>query len=174
VINTLIYSGSVFATVVTLTMSCLMTARQADAADIIMVRRMTMELALDIARAAVQSCRDAGYQASAVIVDRTGIVQAVMRDTLANRFTLQAAEGKANAVILAGVDSSEFRANRQDIRPEINQISDVLMMDGGVAIRAAGSIIGAVGVSGAPGGDKDEICARAGLEAVQERLDFAD
>ncbi|MBC8268154.1 MAG: heme-binding protein [Rhodospirillaceae bacterium] len=173
-IKALINSGSVFATVVALTMSCFMQVRQAEAADIIMVRRMTMELALDIARAAVQSCRDAGYQASAVIVDRNGIVQAVMRDTLANRFTLQAAESKANAVILAGVDSSEFRANRQDIRPEINQISDVLMMDGGVAIRAAGSIIGAVGVSGAPGGDKDEICARAGVEEVQDRLDFAD
>jgi len=139
-----------------------------------MVRRMTMELAVDVARATIQSCRDAGYQASAAVVDRTGVVQVVMRDTLANRFTLRAAEDKANAVILSGVDSSEFRANRQDIRPEINEIDGVLMMDGGVAIVAAGSIIGAVGVSGAPGGDKDELCARAGLESVQERLDFAD
>ena len=139
-----------------------------------MVRRMTMELAVDISRATVQSCRDAGYQASAVVVDRAGIVQAVMRDTLANRFTLQAAQDKANAVILSGVDSSVFRANRQDIRPEINEIDGVLMMAGGVAIIAAGSIIGAVGVSGAPGGDKDELCARAGVESVQERLDFAD
>ena len=133
-----------------------------------------MELAVDIARAAVKSCRDAGYQASAVVVDRVGIVQVLMRDTLANRFTLRAAEYKANAVILSGVDSSTFRANRQDIRPEINEIDGVLMMEGGVAIVAAGSIVGAVGVSGAPGGDKDEMCARAGVESVQERLDFAD
>ncbi|HJN25417.1 MAG TPA: heme-binding protein, partial [Rhodospirillales bacterium] len=100
--------------------------------------------------------------------------QVLMRDTLANRFTLRAAEDKANAVILSGVDSSTFRANRQDIRPEINEIDGVLMMEGGVAIVAAGSIVGAVGVSGAPGGDKDELCARAGVESVQERLDFAD
>ncbi len=163
----------VFAVVV-LTVNSYVKTAQADASDIIMVRRMTMELAVDIARAAVKSCRDAGYQASAVVVDRVGIVQVLMRDTLANRFTLRAAEYKANAVILSGVDSSVFRANRQDIRPEINEIDGVLMMEGGVAIVAAGSIVGAVGVSGAPGGDKDEMCARAGVESVQERLDFAD
>ena len=163
----------VFAVVV-LTVNSYVKTTQADASDIIMVRRMTMELAVDIARAAVKSCRDAGYQASAVVVDRVGIVQVLMRDTLANRFTLRAAEDKANAVILSGVDSSTFRANRQDIRPEINEIDGVLMMEGGVAIVAAGSIVGAVGVSGAPGGDKDEMCARAGVESVQERLDFAD
>jgi uncharacterized protein GlcG (DUF336 family) len=163
----------VFAVVV-LTVNSYVKTAQADASDIIMVRRMTMELAVDIARAAVKSCRDAGYQASAVVVDRVGIVQVLMRDTLANRFTLRAAEDKANAVILSGVDSSTFRANRQDIRPEINEIDGVLMMEGGVAIVAAGSIVGAVGVSGAPGGDKDELCARAGVESVQERLDFAD
>ena len=160
--------------VVFVTFSVFPKQASAEAADVIMVRRMTMELAVDVARATIQSCRDAGYQASAAVVDRTGVVQVVMRDTLANRFTLRAAEDKANAVILSGVDSSEFRANRQDIRPEINEIDGVLMMDGGVAIVAAGSIIGAVGVSGAPGGDKDELCARAGLESVQERLDFAD
>ncbi len=54
------------------------------------------------------------------------------------------------------------------------KVMGVLMMEGGVAIVAAGSIVGAVGVSGAPGGDKDELCARAGVESVQERLDFAD
>ena len=173
-IRQLILGRSVIAAGGILILVCLVSPGQAHSADIIMVRRMTMELAVDVARAAVQSCRDAGYQASAVVVDRVGIVQAVMRDTLANRFTLQAAEDKANAVILSGVDSSEFRLNRQDIRPEINQIEGVLMMDGGVAIRAAGSIIGAVGVSGAPGGDKDEICARAGVDEGQDRLDFAD
>lgn len=54
--------------------------KQGAAEDIIMVRRMSMELAVEVAAAAVQSCRDAGYQASAVVVDRMGIVQAVMRD----------------------------------------------------------------------------------------------
>lgn len=162
VVGVLVLGGSVFP------------IRDSAAADVIEVRRMTMELAVEIATGAVKSCRDAGYQASAVVVDRMGLVQVAMRDTLANRFTLKVAEDKANAVILSGVDSSEFRANRQDIRPEINELPDVLMMEGAVAIRAAGSLIGAVGVSGAPGGDKDEVCANDGLATVQDRLDFID
>jgi uncharacterized protein GlcG (DUF336 family) len=46
-------------------------------------------------------------------------------------------------------------------------------MDGALPIRAAGSLIGAVGVSGAPGGDKDAACATAALKKVEERLEFS-
>ncbi|SCZ63324.1 GlcG/HbpS family heme-binding protein [Thiohalomonas denitrificans] len=142
--------------------------------DIIQVRRLSMEMAHDIARGAVEACRDEGYQVTAVVVDRDGFEQMVMRDTLAPRFTLQIARDKANAVILSGVDSSTFRYNRQDIREEMNHVDGILVLEGGVPIRAAGSLVGAVGISGAPGGDKDAVCAKAGVAEVQERLDFAD
>ncbi|HKK06394.1 MAG TPA: heme-binding protein [Gammaproteobacteria bacterium] len=145
----------------------------AQAADLITVQRLSVELARDIADAALHACRRRGYQVSAVVVDRTAVPQVVMRDNLAPRFTLKIAEDKANAVILSGVDSGTFRANRKDIRQEMNQVDGILLLDGGVAIRAAGSLVGALGVSGAPGGDKDAACARAGIAAVQDRLDFA-
>ena len=95
-----------------------------------------------------------------------------MRDVYASRFTTEIAERKANAVVLSGVSSAEFRANRTDIIPEMNEIDGVLVLAGALPIRAAGVLLGAVGVSGAPGGDKDEVCAQAGLDRVQERLDF--
>jgi uncharacterized protein GlcG (DUF336 family) len=146
----------------------------ARAGDLIEVKRMSLELAADIARAALLTCREQGWQVAAVVVDRTGIPQAMLRDVHASRFTLQIAEDKANAVILSGVPSSTFRANREDIRQEMNHVDGILVLEGGVPIRAAGSLVGAVGVSGAPGGDKDEACALTGVEAVQERLEFAD
>lgn len=146
----------------------------AQAADTIEVRRMSMELAAEIARGAVHACRKQGYQVAAVVVDRNGIEQVSMRDVLAPRFTLQIAEDKANAVILSGVSSAEFRRNRADIRQEMNHVHGVLVLEGGLPIRSAGTLLGAVGVSGAPGGDKDEACARQALDAVQERLDFPE
>ena len=146
----------------------------AAASDLVEVRRMSMELTEDIARAAVLACREQGWQVSAVVVDRAGIPQALLRDVHANRFTIQIAEEKANAVILSGVSSAEFRRNRDDIRPEMNHVNGILVLEGGMPIRAAGALVGAVGVSGAPGGDNDERCARAAVESVQERLDFAD
>ncbi len=146
----------------------------ARAQDVTQVSKVGMELAAEIARAAVQACRAKGYQVTAVVVDRSGIPQAMMRDLHASRFTIQIAEQKANAVILSGVSSAEFRDNRQDIREEMNHVRGILVLAGGLPIRAAGSLVGAVGVSGAPGGEKDEACAREALEKVQERLDFAE
>lgn len=143
------------------------------AADLVSVQRMSAELAGEIARRAVLACREDGYQVSAVVVDRNGSPQAMLRDVYASRFTIQIAEEKANAVILSGIPSGEFRRNREDIRAEMNQIDGILVLDGGEPIRAAGSLVGAVGVSGAPGGDKDAACAQTAVEAIQERLDFA-
>lgn len=145
-----------------------------DAPETITVRHLSMELAGEVARAAVQDCRARGYQVSAVVVDRNGIIQVVMRDVLASRFTLQIAEEKANAVVLSGVSSSEFRRNRADIREEMNHVDGILMLEGGVPIQAAGRLLGAVGVSGAPGGELDHLCAEAGVAEVLERLEFAE
>ena len=144
------------------------------AGDLVEVRRMTMELAQEIAHGAVLACREQGWQVAAVVVDRTGVPQAMLRDVHASRFTIQIAKDKANAVVLSGVTSAEFRRNREDIRQEMNHVQGILVLEGGVPVRAAGSLVGAVGVSGAPGGEKDEVCAMKAVEAVQERLDFAD
>jgi uncharacterized protein GlcG (DUF336 family) len=143
------------------------------ASDLVDVKRMSAELAAEIAERAVLACRENGYQVSAVVVDRNGSPQAMLRDVYASRFTIQIAEEKANAVILSGISSGEFRRNRDDIRIEMNHVDGILVLDGAEPIRAAGALVGAVGVSGAPGGEKDAVCAKAAVEAIQERLDFA-
>lgn len=143
-------------------------------ADVLSVKNIGMELARDLASEAVTACRAKGYQVSAVVVDRNGNLRAALRDDLAARFTLQIAEEKANAVVMAGVDSSEFRKNRQDIRQEMNHVNGILVLEGGVQISAGGYRIGALGVSGAPGGDRDEECAKQAVKALAERLEFAE
>ena len=146
---------------------------QADSA-VLESRVMTLGLASQVAGAAVKSCADAGYQVSVVVVDRSGVPQVVMRDVFASRFNTELAERKANAAILAGISTTEFRKNRADIRAELNELDGILVLGGAVPIRAAGSLLGAVGVSGAPGADKDEACARAGIESIQDQLDFIE
>jgi len=149
-------------------------ATSASPADVVTVRLATLELARDIAWAALEACRKLGYQVGVVVVDRAGVPQVVMRDVYAPRLLLEIAEGKANAVVLSGVSTREFAENQADILDELNLLEGVLILRGGVPIRAAGSLIGAIGVSGAPGGDKDEACALKGLESVEERLEFAE
>ena len=157
---------------VALGLSCV--AAQAAAQDVLSTKQVSLELARDIATRTLETCRAQGHQVSVVVVDRAGVPQVVLRDAFAARFTIEIAERKANAVILSGIESSALRKNRADIRAELNQIDGLLVLDGAVPIRAGGALAGAVGVSGAPGGHLDEACARKGVAAVQERLDFAD
>jgi uncharacterized protein GlcG (DUF336 family) len=149
-------------------------SQTAYAEDLISVRQISAELASDLAWEAVRACREKGYQVSAVVVDRSASTQVVIRDTLAPRFTIQIAEEKANAVILSKVSSSEFRKNREDIRMEMNHVNGLLVLEGGLPITASGSLVGAIGVSGAPGGDRDAECALEALGKVAERLEFAE
>lgn len=151
---------------------CLGLAGNAQADDVFNQRMMTMELAQDIARASVEACREMGYQTSAVVVDRGGNDRVVLRDNLAAPMTIQIAGDKARATVMSGTDSGSFRDNREDIRMEMNHVDGIIMLEGGLPIEAAGSMLGAVGVSGAPGGDLDRECAQAGIDTVQERLDF--
>lgn len=144
------------------------------AADSLSVKTIGLDLAKDISFESIKACRKMGYQVSAVVVDRNGLVQAALRDELASRFTLQIAEEKANSVILSGINSGEFRKSRSDIRPELNHMKGIIIMQGALPIIIAGSTIGAIGVSGAPGGYIDERCAQQALDLISERLDFAE
>ncbi|MGE5321174.1 MAG: GlcG/HbpS family heme-binding protein [Hyphomicrobiaceae bacterium] len=141
--------------------------------DLLPVKQISLELARDIAMDAVETCRKEGYNVSAAVLDRAGNVQAALRDTLAPRYTLEIAERKAGLSIMSGIPSGEFLTARADIRPELNHIDGLIVIEGGLPIRSAGSLVGAVGVSGAPGGDKDAACAAAALKKVEERLEFA-
>lgn len=146
----------------------------ANSADVVTSKNIGMELANEIAMQSVLTCREQGYQVSAVVVDRFGILRSAMRDDLAAKFTLQIAEEKANMVVFSGLKSGQFRKLRSDIRPELNHIEGLIVMTGAVPIMAAGVRIGAVGVSGAPGGEKDEVCAMKAIEKIQDRLDFQE
>lgn len=149
-------------------------ALAAQARDVISHRYIGMELARDLASEAISACRKEGYHVSAVVVDRYGLLRAALRDDIAASFTLQIAEEKANTVVMSGIPSGQFRDNRGDIRPELNHINGIIIMQGGLPIDAGGSRIGAIGVSGAPGGEKDEVCAAEALESLMERLEFAE
>lgn len=153
---------------------CLSLHTTAIAEDVLTLKTIGMELARDIASETVLACRKQGYAVSAAVVDRNALLMAALREDLAARFTLQIAEEKANMAMMSGINSGEFRRSREDIRPELNHVDGLIVMQGGVIISAAGVRIGAVGVSGAPGGDLDEACALKALDRLIERLEFAD
>lgn len=135
------------------------------------VPRLSSEVALTIAKEAMLECRKQGYQATATVVDKNGIIQAVVRDTLAPPVSIGISKAKAYTSINFSADTSSM-ASRQN--SAIGNFEGVVMSAGGVVISVGGIIYGAVGVSGAPSGDTDEACAKAGIAAIAEDLEMAD
>lgn len=144
------------------------------ASDVFTQKNIGLEAANEITKLSIQTCRKKGYNVSAVVVDKHGNLRSAMRDDHAAKFTLEIAERKANLSIMSGTATGAFKKARSDIQQELNHIEGLIVMQGGLPITAGGIIIGAVGVSGAPGGDKDEACAVAALKKMVERLEFAD
>ena len=137
---------------------------------VIQVKRMSLETANAIAKAAVDACREKGIQIGVTVVDRDGFPQAAMRDTIASKITLEISQGKAYAAEMFNVATTELK-DRADT--PIGRVPGLVMSAGGVPIQVGGSLLGAVGVSGAPSGDTDAECALAGIEAVQTDLELA-
>ena len=135
---------------------------------------MTPETALRVAQVSLESCRSEGYQVAVVVVDRMGVPQAMIRDRFAGAHTPDTAFRKAWTAVSFREDTLTLSENTASGTPQAGarDITNALMLGGGVPIEAGGTIIGGVGISGAPTGQADDECGRAGIEAVSGDLEF--
>jgi len=138
------------------------------------VRQLTPETALKAAQAALAKCRADGYQVAVAVVDRSGLTQVLLRDRYAGAHTIEVSANKAWSAV-------SFRTNTGDIEKAsrsgeamsgIRHFPRMVAVGGGLVIEAGGSILGGIGVSGAPGGAADEVCAAAGIKAIADSLEF--
>jgi len=138
------------------------------------VKLMTPETALTAAQAALKHCRGLGYQVTVAVVDRSGIAQVLLRDRFAGPHTVPTATGKAWTAASFRTSTADMVGVTQAGRPEngVRHLPGVVMIAGGLPIESGGTLVGAIGVSGAPGGAEDERCAKAGVEAIREALEF--
>lgn len=145
-----------------------------EAQHLVTFQSMTTDTALKAAQATMEACRSKGYQVTVAVVDRGGNVQVLLRDRFAGSHTPETAIGKAATAVSFRTNTTELaeRVKAGEIPPGIQNVTGVVMVGGGVGIEAAGSTIGGIGVSGAPGGKLDEDCANMGIEAIRELIEF--
>ena len=131
-------------------------------------------VALELAQATLEACRSAGYQVSVAVVDRLGITQVILRDRYAGPHTPETARRKAWTAVSFRTDTLEMTRLTQAGQEQsgVRQVTGALLIGGGVPVKAAGSLVGGIGVSGAPGGPADDACARAGIEAIEDKIAF--
>ena len=132
------------------------------------LRVLTPETALKAALAAQKDCRARGFQATVAVVDRMGVPQVMLRDRFAGPHTPEMATAKAWTAVSFRTDTSELAEGSQSgPMSGIRHRPGVAAVGGGLMIQAGGSLLGAIGVSGAPGGAEDDKCAQAGIDAIR-------
>jgi len=134
------------------------------------MKMLTVDLAQAIAQEAMAKCRADGYKISVRVVDHANIEKAFLRDDGAGMATVQVATMKANSVMAFGRPSGPPPNLPAGAPVPAPVVPGTINAMGGVPIKVGDQVIGAVAVSGAPGGDKDAACANAALTKVADKL----
>jgi len=153
-------------------------AGTAQAQGIITLQKLSAQLANELVGESVAQCARNGYKVVAVVVDLDGVRQAVLRGDGAPIHSMDNAYYKAYTLASMGLarkeESTKQIADRMAKAPPSNvpvfPLPNITYAQGAVAIIANGETIGALGVSGAPGGNFDEECARAALGKIKDRM----
>ena len=138
---------------------------------LVSINRMSLDTALKAASAAIEACRKEGVQVAVTVVDRGGDAQVVLRDVLAPDLALKVSQAKAYAAMSFVTPTSQLE-KRFTTPYGPPAVGGLVITAGAVPIQAAGELVGAIGVAGAPSGQIDERCARAGFEAITEDLEL--
>lgn len=142
------------------------------AQGVVTERNISASLAAEAVAAAVEACTGRGFRVSAAVVDRSGVMKALLRADGAGPHTVASARAKAYTAVSMRANTSQIletvRTNPGAAR--LVDIEGFLIVGGGMAIRIGDEVVGAIGVGGAPGGHLDDQCAEAGIARIRERL----
>lgn len=133
------------------------------------------EVALEMAQAALESCREKGTQVGVTVVDRFGMPQVFLRDRFAGPHVYDVARRKAWTAVSFRSSTLEIDAISQpgQLPYGLRQLNEALPLGGGLPVlNGEGSIVAGIGVSGAPSPEIDDECAAAGIAAVEDQIAF--
>lgn len=141
-------------------------------AELLTEKNIPSNLAVEIATNAVQACAADKHNVTAAVVDRAGVLRALVRADNAGPHTVEAARAKAFTSASSRTPTSKMAENvaKNPVAAELVNIEGFLVLAGGVPIKAGDVTIGAIGVGGAPGGNLDEACAAAAIEKAAGQL----
>jgi uncharacterized protein GlcG (DUF336 family) len=141
-------------------------------AQTLVTHRIPGALATEAASEAVASCAKGGYSETVVVVDADGATIAAVRGDGAGIHTLDSAHDKAYTSVTFKSDTMALadRAKGDGPIALLAKLPHILFFPGGVVIKLDNEVIGAIGAAGAPGGNLDDGCAKAGLEKIRDRL----
>jgi uncharacterized protein GlcG (DUF336 family) len=159
--------GLIFASL-TLSFPLFVHAQQA----IVIERTLSLDAAREAAAAALETCRKSGYNVTVTVLNKSASTKAVLHDDNAGPHTLENSLRKAYTAITFKDSSGDFGRRMAKNPPPYAalHLSNITTNEGGLLIKAGNDIVGAIGVSGAPGGERDAVCAQAGIDRIAKGL----
>jgi uncharacterized protein GlcG (DUF336 family) len=143
------------------------------AQDLPMEKTLPLALAVEAVQAALAACVQQGDRVSVAVVDRAGLVRALIRGDGAGPHTLDSSSRKAYTASSLRLSTMEL-AHIVGQSPAIAGLRDmnehILLLGGGLPIKVGEEVIGGIGVGGGPSGQRDEACAQAGIDKIKARL----
>ena len=143
-------------------------------AQLLQRKDLSLDTALAIATTAAALCKSQGYNVTVAVLDRAGETMVLLRGDNAVPHTVENARRKAYTARTTRLPSAEFAKRVEDPAHHVaraqNTLPGFVALGGALPIKVGDDTIGAVGVSGAPGGERDEVCAKAGLDKVANQL----
>ena len=145
---------------------------QAHAQGLLQTHRISADLANQAVAAVVAKCASQGYAETGVLVDANGVQQALLRGNRTGAHTLDSAFAKAYTAASFKTDTTALveRSKTVPVLANLFKLPKLLLLGGGIVIKVGDEVIGAIGAAGAPGGDLDDACARAGLDKIKDQL----
>ena len=135
-------------------------------------RSISYEAAHDASVVALETCRKNGYKVTVTVVDSGGSTKVILHDDGARPHTIENSMRKDYTSLTSGRTSGEYGkanvANPQSVGAL--HLDRITTLEGALPIKSGNEVIGAIGVSGAPGGDKDAVCAQAGIDRISKGL----
>jgi uncharacterized protein GlcG (DUF336 family) len=140
-------------------------------AQLLSEKALSATMAMAIAQTALETCTKQGYHVSVHVLGRNGEILVAVRGDNAPPHTMENSQRKAYTARTFRIPSGEF-AQRVKDNPTLSAVhlTGIIAAQGALPIKVGDEVIGAVGVSGAPGGEKDEACAKAGIDKVADQL----
>jgi uncharacterized protein GlcG (DUF336 family) len=148
-------------------------AVNAQSGALVTERTLSLDAAREAATAALEQCRKNGFSVTVTVLNRSGRTKVILHDEGAGPHTIENSYRKAYTTIsFRGVPSGDFgRAQAKNPPPHPALfLSNVTSAEGALPIKAGNEVVGSIGVSGAPGGEKDAVCAQAGIDRIASQL----
>jgi uncharacterized protein GlcG (DUF336 family) len=153
-----------------MTTAIAMTCSWAGAQSLVSERSISMNAALELASASLERCRADGYKVTVAVLNRHAQTAVVLSDDSANPHTVENSQRKAYTAFTTRSPSGELGKRPQPLQAGLLLLDRMTPIEGGLPIYAGKELVGAIGIAGAPSGDKDAACAQVGIDRIAKSM----